>query len=88
MDKIKCNQILELYLNNNLIKDISVLERVKFTQLQKLSLHFNKIIDLSVFEKIKLNNLQELYLDGNNIDTSKFCNIISNLKSKIKDFCI
>ena len=77
-----------LYLNNNLIKNISVLEKVKFIQLQKLSLHYNKISDLSVFDKTKLNKLQELYLDGNNIDTNKFKNIITKLKTKIKDFCV
>ena len=88
LDKIKCNQISELYLNNNLIINISVLEKVKFTQLQKLSLHYNKITDLSVFDKTKLNKLQELYLDGNNIDTNKYKNIITKLKTHIKDFCI
>jgi Leucine-rich repeat (LRR) protein len=88
LDKIKCNQIFELYLNNNLIKDISVLERVNFNQLQKLSLHYNKINDLSVFDKAKLYNLHELYLDGNNIDTNKYYNTISILKTKIKDFCV
>ena len=88
LDKIKCNQISELYLNNNLITNISVLEKVKLSQLQKLSLHNNKINDLSVFDKAKLNRLEELYLDGNDIDTNKFKNIITQLKTRIKDFCI
>ena len=77
-----------MYLNNNLIQNISVLSRVKFTQIQKLSLHNNKINDLSVFERVKLNKLQELYLDGNYIDSNKYKIIITNLKAKIKDFCI
>jgi Leucine-rich repeat (LRR) protein len=79
---------MELYLNNNLIENISVLEKVKFSRLLKLSLHNNKINDLRVFEKAKLNNLQELYLDGNNIDVNKYKYIITSLKKRIKDFCI
>ena len=54
----------ELYLNDNNISDIKVLEKVKF---EKLNLAENKISDIYILEKIYFKELKELDLKDNNI---------------------
>ena len=65
-------------MNQNKIKDISVLEYVKFEKLQVLNLSDNLINNIKVFEKVDFDELLELWL---------FNNQISNLNS-IKDLKI
>ena len=81
-------QIKGLYLGNNQISDIKVLEKVKFENLEKLGLGNNQISDIKVLEKVKFENLQELYLDNNQIDIIKYSSLIKILKNKINNFKI
>ena len=75
------NQLQELYLNNNQISDIKLLEKVKFENLEELDLNNNKISDIEILEKVKFYNLKTLNLSNNQIsdieifDKVKFKNL-------------
>ena len=79
---IEFNELIKLYLGNNNLTDIKMLEYMNFDKLEKLSLIDNKIIDINVFEKVQFNNLTELYLYNNNIssiralENAKFKNLL------------
>ena len=51
---MNCTKLHKLYLSQNKIVDISVLERVNFPELAKLDLSNNQIKDISVFGKKNL----------------------------------
>lgn len=56
-----------LYLNDNSISDISILNKGVFKNLKELQLSNNKIQDLKVFESAPFHELTELLLYGNEI---------------------
>ena len=57
--QIEFKELKELYLNNNNISDIKVLENVKFEKLEILNLNWNKISDINILEKVKFKELKE-----------------------------
>ena len=69
--KIKFKQLTELYLYNNNISDIKVLEKVKFDNLEILDLRSNKISDINTLEKVNFQELKELDLNENKISDIK-----------------
>ena len=75
--KIEFKELKELYLYNNKISDIKVLEKVKFDKLEILGLSENQISDINILEKVNFKELKELYLN---------CNYISdiNILEKVK----
>ena len=73
-----------LYLNNNNITEINILEKVNFKELQTLDLSYNNISDINVFQKVEFNKLELLNLYNNEINQNKYHSLISNLKSRIK----
>ena len=76
LNLVEFNQLQILWLNNNNISDISVLEKAKFIRLKELSLFDNNISDISVFEKVKFLQLEGLNLNNNkisNIDVFERC---------------
>ena len=77
-----------MYLNNNKIINIDVLEKVKFNQLKILNLNGNLISDINILDKIKFPMLNTLELIDNKIDNKKNESLIGFLKSKIKKFKI
>ena len=62
LEKVKFDNLKELYLNDNKISDVKVLEKVKFKNLKQLDLNNNQISD-----KNKLEILKKLNLDNNKI---------------------
>ena len=52
LSKIKFKELNKLYLSDNKISDISILEKVNFKELKELNLSYNKISDISVLEKV------------------------------------
>ena len=81
-------ELKELYLYENKIIDINVLDNIKFIGLEKLNLRSNKIANIHVFQNLKFKSLKELKLSNNNIIKDNYSSIISNLNSRIKDFKI
>ena len=75
--KIEFKELKELYLYDNKISDIKVLEKVKFDKLEILGLSYNQISDINILEKVNFKELKELYLN---------CNYISdiNILEKVK----
>ena len=55
--QIEFKELKELYLNENNISDIKVLENVKFEKLEILDLGWNKIKDKSIISKLKIKNI-------------------------------
>ena len=86
LENVKFDKLEILYLSGNKLSDISVLEKVNFKELKELNLYDNNISDIKVLEKVKFNKLENLDLMCNNIDTIQNASIISNLKSRIKNF--
>ena len=74
------NEIKELKLRNNQIKDPSILSRIQFPKLQTLDLTLNNIKNLKFLEGMKFDNLINLFLDNNKLN-----NICSLLKLKCKN---
>ena len=66
--KIKYRYLKELYLYDNNISDIKLLEKMECNLLEVLSLGYNKISDISILDKVKFINLRILYLYGNKIE--------------------
>jgi len=62
------NNINELKLRNNKIKDPSILSRIHFIKLQTLDLSVNKISNINFLSDMKAKNLKYLYLDFNNLN--------------------
>ena len=79
--------MLILNLNNNAIKDISILEKVKFEGLQALFLRNNAIKDISVFDKKKYEALRQLDLRNNAIDDIKSFDSIEQWIRQCKSLC-
>ena len=57
----------EIWLNNNDISDINILENYQYKKLEILYLQYNQLSDISIFEKVNFPNLKILNLDNNNI---------------------
>jgi len=51
-----------IYLSNNKISNINILEKVNFKDLKKLDLGCNKISDIKVLEYVKFAKLEYIYL--------------------------
>ena len=76
-------ELKELYISNNGMSDINVLEKLDFKKLNTLYLNYNKISDINVLEKVDFKELKELYLKNNKILLYKGNkSIINNLKLK------
>ena len=75
-----------LYLNNNLISNIQVLEKFNFSELTELWLYNNNIEDITPLKKFKIGRIEVLSLFGNKIDKDKFANTIKQMQETIKDF--
>ena len=69
--KINFNELKELYLYENYISDINILEKSNFKRLELLYLGFNKISDIDILEKVNFTELKELNLFSNNISDIK-----------------
>ena len=59
------NKINKLILNNNGIKDPSILNRINFNKLETLDLSFNEITNLKFVSDMKAKDLKYLYLNNN-----------------------
>ena len=75
--RIEFKELKELYLCENNISNIKVLENAKFEKLEILNLGNNKISDINILERVKLKELKELYLYENNISDIK---VLQNIK--------
>ena len=75
-----------LYLNDNLISNIQVLEKINFLELNELWLYNNSIEDINPLKKFKIGKIQVLSLFGNKIDKEKFANTIKSMQESIKNF--
>ena len=64
-------QLKELYLNNNKISDIQILQKVKFSKLIILNLANNFLENIDVFENTDFKELKKLKLNGNKISNIK-----------------
>ena len=64
---INYNNVTELYLHNNAISDITILEKVKYERLEILDLSSNKISDIKILEKVNFQELKSLILQTNQI---------------------
>ena len=64
---INYNNITELYLHNNEISDITILEKVKYEGLEILDLSSNKISDIKILENSNFKKLKSLILQDNQI---------------------
>ena len=62
------NEIKELILRNNNIKDPSILNRINFTKLKILDLSVNRITNLDFLLDMKAKYLNQLFLDNNCIN--------------------
>ena len=71
LSKVELKYLEKLYLGNNGISDIKMLEFCDYENLQKLSLVDNKISDINALEKVNFQYLKELYLYNNNITNIK-----------------
>ena len=69
----------ELYLDDNKISDINVLDKVNFEELKTLKLYGNEISDIDVFENSNFPELKNL-----NLARNKISNIDSLGKSEFK----
>ena len=69
--QIEFKELKELYLYNNDISDIKVLEKIKFKKLEELDLSRNKISDINILEKVNFKKLKKLDLYNNNISDIK-----------------
>ena len=97
---IDFSNLEQLWLSNNNITDINILEKTYFPKLQTLDLSDNKISNIDIFENVNFNNLRKLWLNNNIInDISAIFNCFPvivfmklvelNLKNnKIKDISI
>ena len=75
--KIEFKELKTLYLSNNNISDIKVLENAKYEKLEIINLGENKIFDINILEKVKFKELKVLYLYSNNITDIK---VLENVK--------
>ena len=60
LNKIKFKYLKCLYLGNNNISDIKLLEKIKYEKLENLFLASNNISDINVLEKVNYKELFEL----------------------------
>ena len=67
LGKINFKELKILFLDNNNISNIKVLEKVKFEKLEVLYLSRNEISDINILEKVNFKELKELYLGNNKI---------------------
>ena len=81
--KIEFKELKKLYLYNNNISNIEILENDIFEKLQILNLNYNQIVDIDVFEKVKFQDLIELNLSGNNISDIKILEKVKFVKLEI-----
>ena len=68
VSKIRTKKLKELYLDNNNISDIKILEKIKS---EILDLSSNKISNINILDSINFKELKELYLYDNNISDIK-----------------
>ena len=71
LEKLRIDNLKELYLRNNKISDIKILEKVEFKNLEKLNLSNNEISDINALERVKFENLKDLDLSHNKISDIK-----------------
>ena len=68
---IEFKELKELYLNENSISDINVLEKAKFEKLEIISFSGSQISDINVLEKVNFKNLKVLFFLNNKIEDIK-----------------
>ena len=68
---IEFKKLKELYLRDNKISNIQILESAKFNRLEILIFRGNKITDINILEKVNFKELKSLDLYGNNISNIK-----------------
>ena len=70
-EKLNFKKLKKLFLCNNDIFAIDVLENVNFENLEEIDLGYNKISDINILENANFPKLKILYLYGNNISEIK-----------------
>ena len=88
LEKMNLEKLEIIDLSNNEISDINIFEKIKFNNLKQMHLLKNNISNIKVFEKSELEKLEILDLRKNKIDITKNSDVISYLKSKIKEFYV
>ena len=80
---IEFKELKKLYLSNNSISDINILEKVNLKELKDLNLNDNKISDIKILKKVDFKELKKLNLSDNSNYEEEYYSILINLKSKI-----
>ena len=86
--KIKFKELNGLYLSNNEISDINILEKINFKELNILDLGYNQISDINILEKVNFKELKELNLSYNKISDINILEKVNFKKLKELNLCL